>query len=411
MKLIKKRLLASRPRRRDGQERRESHASGQLTYTTTRRPKSDAAEAPEDIDPGSLLSPRTRDVCTENQFLDAVGRMPADNMFPGLALPGQTADQVLIGNASPDKLMSAATATTFEEDLAAAISKPSQSEPLTPEWADKAAEELNEKPETGKTVLVKAETHLHVRTDDAFLLRFLRARKFNCAKAFHMLQRYYIMKLRCPELFKVPRPSEKKHILEMQAQNMLEDRDSGGRRVYIFRVEKCDAASVSIEDIFRTNVLALEHIVQEPETQIAGLTVIVDMNGFGFQHAKFVGFQFNRPEKELFFVVFLQETFPLRFKGFHVINQPFYFDAVFAVLKPFLKDKIRRRIYLHGRDLNSLHAFISPEILPAEYGGSKPSFDNKAWRMSLLENEDKFVELETYGYKDELPVEEVGSVQ
>jgi hypothetical protein len=44
------------------------------------------------------------------------------------------------------------------------------------------------------------------------------------------------MKLRCPELFRTPRPSEKLHILEMQAQNMLEDRDSNGRRVYIFRV-------------------------------------------------------------------------------------------------------------------------------------------------------------------------------
>jgi hypothetical protein len=44
------------------------------------------------------------------------------------------------------------------------------------------------------------------------------------------------MKLRCPELFRVPRPSEKQHILEMQAQNMLDERDSSGRRVYIFRV-------------------------------------------------------------------------------------------------------------------------------------------------------------------------------
>ncbi|CAG2067270.1 unnamed protein product, partial [Timema podura] len=52
------------------------------------------------------------------------------------------------------------------------------------------------------------------------------------------LQRYYVMKLRCPELFKIPRPSEKKYILEMQAQNMLEDRDGFGRRVYIFRVGK-----------------------------------------------------------------------------------------------------------------------------------------------------------------------------
>jgi translation initiation factor IF-2 len=63
--------------------------------------------------------------------------------------------------------------------------------------------------------------------------------------------------------------------------------------------EKCDAANVSIEDIFRTNVLALEHIVQEPETQIAGLTVIVDMNGFGFQHAKFLSPYYARRTVEV----------------------------------------------------------------------------------------------------------------
>jgi hypothetical protein len=63
--------------------------------------------------------------------------------------------------------------------------------------------------------------------------------------------------------------------------------------------EKCDAANISIEDIFRTNVLALEHIVQEPETQIAGLTVIVDMNGFGFQHAKFLSPYYARRTVEV----------------------------------------------------------------------------------------------------------------
>jgi hypothetical protein len=57
------------------------------------------------------------------------------------------------------------------------------------------------------------------------------------------------MKLNCPELFKVPRPSEKQHILEMQAQNMLEDRDSHGRRVYVFRVGQYFSEILSIYHI------------------------------------------------------------------------------------------------------------------------------------------------------------------
>ncbi|XP_068084830.1 clavesin-2-like [Anabrus simplex] len=343
-----------------------------------------------------LQSRRHRAVEVEELHVMSSLVMPADNMFPGLGLSAHQADPLVLGTMAGQK--------PAETSLLSSPSKPSPTEQLAPEWQQRAADELNETPETARQELesfrnmVAAEANLHVRTDDAFLLRFLRARKFNCTKAFHMLQRYYVMKLRSPELFKVPRPSEKSYILEMQVQNMLEDRDSYGRRVYIFRVEKCDAAAVSIEDIFRTNVMALEHIVEEPETQIAGLTVIVDMNGFGLQHAKFLSPYYARRTVEV-----IQETFPLRFKGFHVINQPFYFDAVFAVLKPFLKEKIRRRIYFHGRDLSSLHAFIKPDILPAEYGGTKPSFDNKKWRLSLLANEQKFVELESYGYRTEEP--------
>jgi hypothetical protein len=79
--------------------------------------------------------------------------MPSDNVFPGLALPGQTADQVHITPSSPNKLLSAATTITatttgvaaFDGGLAAALGKDPQ---LPPEWVEKAATELNEKPET-----------------------------------------------------------------------------------------------------------------------------------------------------------------------------------------------------------------------------------------------------------------------
>lgn len=96
---------------------------------------------------------------------------------------------------------------------------------------------------------------------------------------------------------------------------------------------------MTIDEIFRTNVLALEHVVREPETQIAGLVVLLDMGGLSLQHVKFFTPYYAKKMVEL-----VQETFPLRFKGFHVINEPFYFDAVMTVLKPFLKEKIRKRV-------------------------------------------------------------------
>lgn len=88
--------------------------------------------------------------------------------------------------------------------------------------------------------------------------------------------------------------------------------------------------------------MALEHIVKEPETQIAGIVVVLDMQGLSLQHAKFFTPYYAKRMVEL-----VQETFPLRFKGFHIVNEPFYFDAIMAVLKPFIKEKIRKRVSLN----------------------------------------------------------------
>lgn len=271
--------------------------------------------------------------------------------------------------------------------------------PLETEWRLRAEKELNETQENSQLEmqtlnnLVINDPNLRVPNTDEFLLRFLRARKFDSKKAFQMLQRYYLMKLKCPELFSCPMPSECSKIFDLQAQNMLLQRDQWGRRVYVLRVDNFDASKISVDDIFRTNILALEQIVREPETQIAGIVVILDMSGLSLQHAKFFTPYYGKRMVEL-----VQETFPLRFKGFHVVNEPFFFDAVMAVLKPFLKDKIKKRIFLHGNDLNALHAFVSSDILPAEYGGKAGTFDNKIWYMQLLAEEKYFKDFNSYGY-------------
>lgn len=119
--------------------------------------------------------------------------------------------------------------------------------------------------------------------------------------------------------------------------------------------EKCDPYKVPVEHVFRSNVLALEDAIRDPEVQIGGLVVLLDMAGLGFAHARYLSPHLAKRTVEV-----VQEAFPMRFKAFHVLHEPFYMDAILSVLKPFLKDKIRRRVNLENSFSlqKSTHAFI-----------------------------------------------------
>lgn len=41
-----------------------------------------------------------------------------------------------------------------------------------------------------------------------------------------------------------------------------------------------------------------------------------------------------------------QDSFPARFGGIHFVNQPWYIHALYTVIRPFLKDKTRKRVRL-----------------------------------------------------------------
>lgn len=43
-----------------------------------------------------------------------------------------------------------------------------------------------------------------------------------------------------------------------------------------------------------------------------------------------------------------------------------------------------------------MHKHIPKNILPLEYGGTQPAFDNTLWRENILQSEEYFHNLETY---------------
>lgn len=133
----------------------------------------------------------------------------------------------------------------------------------------------------------------------------------------------------------------------------------------------------------------------EPETQVNGAVVIFDMDGLSLQQT----WQFT-PQFAKRIVDWLQDAVPLRIKGIHIINQPKIFQVVFALFKPFLREKLRARIIFHGTDRASLHNHIAPKCLPTCYGGTldMPRVRGDQWYELLLKCDREYTAINSYGY-------------
>lgn len=88
--------------------------------------------------------------------------------------------------------------------------------PLSPELQVVARDELNEDPETLEQVLltfresIQKTPHLKSRTDDQFLVTFLRGCKYNIERALKKLDMFYTLRSHIPELMLDRDPMDQK---------------------------------------------------------------------------------------------------------------------------------------------------------------------------------------------------------
>lgn len=82
------------------------------------------------------------------------------------------------------------------------------------------------------------------------------------------------------------------------------------------------------------------------------------------------------------------------------MNQPKLFNIVFALFKPFLREKLRKRIIFHGTDRQSLYQHMSPECLPLCYGGTvdAPRIRGDEWYQLLVQCDKEFIAINSFGY-------------
>lgn len=249
--------------------------------------------------------------------------------------------------------------------------------------------ELNEDPETRVHFLdelrekIKARADLGVDTANIDLIRFLRARKFNVDLAFELVVKHYEAKRNNPEVFSNFSPSAEKSTFESGFNVAFPMRDQMGRKIFAFRPGNWNPSERDLINNLRANLIAMEVLIQDEETQINGVVVIGDFREFGMAQARAMNPLIFKKYGHL-----LLNCYPVRIKGIHVLDQPKIFSVIFAIVSQFMKEKLRERVKLHGGNILGLHEYIKKELLPSDYGGTGPPTDVTVWVRDIMNSEE-----------------------
>lgn len=224
--------------------------------------------------------------------------------------------------------------------------------------------------------------HLPDELEDQRIMSFLRGSSFSLEKCKRKIDMYYTMRAAVPELFTdrdVTRP-ELMEFLKCKAQGpTLPGLTPDGRRVTVARALDHNVDAYHLNYALKLALMIGDIRLLEEKEGVAGDVYVLDASVVSAAHLTKVS-----PTLIKKFLICVQEAFPVKLKEVHIVNPSPLIDAVISFVKPFLKEKIRKRIHTHT-DLNELHKYIPKEMLPDEFGGIAGPIEifHNAWLKKL----------------------------
>ncbi|XP_049525265.1 clavesin-1 isoform X2 [Dermacentor silvarum] len=224
-----------------------------------------------------------------------------------------------------------------------------------------AEDELGETPSRRKESLEKLlqmlskEEDLHPRKDAAFLLRFLRVRKYNVEAALRSIRNYYRNHNTSGTVFWDFMPSSVSPATR-RIMMIMPEKDVRGRPIFLFKIGSWDIMETSYVEMHRAVMLCLEHLAKDPTTQTLGMVMLFDYANL-------------TPEKVLSINVGLIR------RGFEYLQ-----------------------FHPYGENFEELHKHIASHVLPKEYGGDAPPLDFNEFWSRLEVYQDDYEEESKYGY-------------
>jgi hypothetical protein len=215
----------------------------------------------------------------------------------------------------------------------------------------KAKDELRETDQLREEYLIKFKDWIaknprikNCRTDNAFLLRFLRVRKFNFSAACQTLERYLATRQLHPEWFQNLDISDPKLEEILQAgMCLLLRRSNDLEPATIFRTAAHFDRKFQSSDVVKLYIMLFEMLAEDEAVQINGISLYSDDSQAPMDYYMLLSLS---EWKEIF--DFWQNTLPMRFKRCTVGSVPEFARKILNFILGLCTEKIRKRFHVSG---------------------------------------------------------------
>ncbi|CAO1410958.1 unnamed protein product [Diamesa serratosioi] len=210
------------------------------------------------------------------------------------------------------------------------------------------------------------------RTDDIFLLKFLRTKKYSIDDALMVLENH-LMFLHKHQTYFLPNIARNERLNELYEKKILfplSQKDDKGRKGLLLQLKNIDSQTINFTDLYTLGFELGFCMMEDEETQIAGIILVVDFSGaqsldlyrrFSILECKEMSGSFNN-------------SMPGRIKGLYMINPPPTFLIVIEILKLVASKKLADRVIL-VKNHDELKEHFDIKIMPKELGGEIPEVE------------------------------------
>ncbi|KAL0271475.1 UNVERIFIED_CONTAM: hypothetical protein PYX00_008556 [Menopon gallinae] len=210
-------------------------------------------------------------------------------------------------------------------------------------------------------------------------IKFLAARKYDVQRAVTLYEQHELTRHREGLVYFDTDAEPLKSELNTGKFTILPGRDASGAAVALFRAHMHHPSLSSHQTTLQGVVYQLDVALDSPETQKNGLVFIYDMSD-----SKYSNFDYDLSQKIL---TLLKGGYPAKLKKVLIVTAPLWFKAPFKILRLFVREKLRDRVYTISIPQLPIH--IPRESLPTTLGGTL-EIDHDAWlrhcRLSSMTN-------------------------